>query len=116
MHLTSLFVVFGCLIGLACCRHELKYGFADWSDDIRVEKWHEAGQKALKEALNIRPNTNLAKNIILFVGDGMGLSTVTAGRIRKGQLDKKNGEELVTYMENLPHVALSKVTLSAENI
>ncbi len=34
---------------------------------------------------------------------------VTAGRIRKGQLKGNNGEEEVTYMESLPHLALSKV-------
>jgi alkaline phosphatase len=37
--------------------------------------------------------------VILFLGDGMGLTTVTAGRIRKGQLKEKNGEEEITYME-----------------
>lgn len=39
----------------------------------------------------------------------MGISTVTAGRIRKGQLKGNNGEDEVTYMESLPHLALSKV-------
>lgn len=38
----------------------------------------------------------------------MGIPTVTAGRIRKGQKQGLNGEELVTHMESLPHVALSK--------
>ena len=45
------------------------------------------------------------------VGDGMGISTVTAGRIRKGQQMGKTGEETVTVMESLPHLALSKVYL-----
>lgn len=40
----------------------------------------------------------------------MGISTVTAGRIRKGQLKGQNGEDEVTFMESLPHLALSKVT------
>ena len=39
----------------------------------------------------------------------MGISTVTAGRIRKGQLKGNNGEEEVTFMEGLPHLALAKV-------
>jgi hypothetical protein len=34
---------------------------------------------------------------------------ITAGRIFKGQLKGNNGEEEVTYMESLPHLALSKV-------
>ena len=34
-----------------------------------------------------------AKNVILFVGDGMGVSTVTAARILDGQNQGKPGEE-----------------------
>ena len=58
----------------------------------------------------MRPNTNVAKNVILFVGDGMGISTVTASRILKGQMQGKPGEETVLAWEEFPHVALSKVT------
>jgi alkaline phosphatase len=47
--------------------------------------------------------------LILFLGDGMGLATITAGRIRKGQMKNKSGEEEITYMESLENVALSKV-------
>lgn len=39
----------------------------------------------------------------------MGISTVTAGRIRKGQVKNNNGEEEVTNMEKLDNLALSKV-------
>lgn len=42
----------------------------------------------------------------------MGVSTVTAGRIRKGQLKGNNGEDEITFMENLPHLALAKVIMS----
>ena len=34
----------------------------------------------------VRSNTGSARNAILFVGDGMGVSTVTAARILDGQL------------------------------
>jgi alkaline phosphatase len=60
-------------------------------------------------------NTNLAKNVILFVGDGMSLPTVTAARIYKAQYEgrqlgaKINGEESYLTFEKLPHVGLSKV-------
>ena len=33
------------------------------------------------------------KNVILFLGDGMGVSTVTAARILEGQLMGGSGEE-----------------------
>ncbi len=49
-----------------------------------------------------------AKNIILFVGDGMGPSTVTAARIYAGQKHGHSGEENLLTFERLPHSALVK--------
>jgi alkaline phosphatase len=59
----------------------------------------------------IAPNTGsapAAKNVILFIGDGMGISTVTAMRILDGQSKGLQGEENVLSFERFPHVALSK--------
>lgn len=70
--------------------------------------WYQAGQAALKEAKKLNPNEHRAKNVILFLGDGMGVSTVTATRILDGQLQGKDGEKNSLYMEKLPYVALSK--------
>ncbi len=49
-----------------------------------------------------------ARNVILFIGDGMGVSTVTAMRILDGQNRGMTGEENVLSFERFPHVALSK--------
>jgi len=49
-----------------------------------------------------------AKNVIIFIGDGMGVSTVTAGRIFVGQEMGKTGEEHVLSFENFDNVALIK--------
>ena len=49
-----------------------------------------------------------AENIILFIGDGMGVSTVTAARIFDGQSQGKSGEEHVLPFERFDHVALVK--------
>jgi alkaline phosphatase len=49
-----------------------------------------------------------AKNVILFIGDGMGVSTVTAMRILDGQMKGLSGEENVLAFERFPNVALSK--------
>ena len=49
-----------------------------------------------------------AKNVILFVGDGMGVSTVTAARILEGQRRGQPGEENRLAFETLPHLALAK--------
>jgi alkaline phosphatase len=49
-----------------------------------------------------------AKNVIVFIGDGMGMSTITAARIYKGQLTGKSGEESQLSFEQFPTVGLSK--------
>ena len=58
----------------------------DWSEDQLADKWNLLAKDTLDNILNRKINKNIAKNLILFIGDGMGLGTVTAGRIRKGQL------------------------------
>lgn len=73
-----------------------------------VETWQAAGRKALAEAKRIKPITRPAKNVILFVGDGMGVSTVTAARILQGQLAGKDGEGNLLSFERFPHLAMSK--------
>lgn len=50
-----------------------------------------------------------AKNVILFVGDGMGISTVTAARILEGQMRGGTGEGNELSFESLPTVGLSRV-------
>ena len=49
-----------------------------------------------------------AKNIILFVGDGMGISTVTAARILEGQQRGIQGEENSLSFGRFPFVGLTK--------
>ena len=72
--------------------------------------WIEKGQKSLTDADNTANNKKTAKNVILFIGDGMGISTITASRIYEGQLKEGNrgGEENSLSFEKFPHVALSK--------
>ncbi|WP_064792002.1 alkaline phosphatase [Shewanella woodyi] len=55
-------------------------------------------------------NKEKAKNVILFVGDGMGISTLTAARIFQGQQIEGNmgGEENFLSFEQFPHTALVK--------
>jgi len=49
-----------------------------------------------------------AKNAVLMIGDGMGLSTVTAARILEGQQRGEPGESNSLSFERLPYLALSK--------
>src|SRR5690554_1567270 len=70
--------------------------------------WRAQGQAALEAALAVQPNTRRAKNVILFVGDGNGIASVTATRIFDGQSRGEPGEDNVLSYERFPHVALSK--------
>ena len=49
-----------------------------------------------------------ARNVIIFVGDGMGVSTITASRIYAGQKRGLDGESHRLTMDTLPYSALSR--------
>jgi alkaline phosphatase len=49
-----------------------------------------------------------AKNLIIFIGDGMGVSSITAGRIWQGQVAGQDGESTETAMDSLDYAALVK--------
>ena len=72
------------------------------------DPWWQSGQQALAERLRVKPNYRKAKNVILFIGDGMGVSTVTAGRIYDGQTRGEPGEENMLSFERFPYTALIK--------
>lgn len=73
-----------------------------------AKKWYRDGARAAREGAALRPSPNKAKNVILFVGDGMGISTVTAARILQGQQAGASGEENALSFERFPYVSLSK--------
>ncbi|XP_038075863.1 alkaline phosphatase-like isoform X1 [Patiria miniata] len=72
--------------------------------------WNDQAKQTLQSALNRERtlNKNVAKNVVFFLGDGMGVSTVTAARILKGQNMGNPGEETVLKWEEFSSVALSK--------
>lgn len=56
-----------------------------------------------------QPNVRRAKNVILFVVDGLSVPTITAARIHEGQLAGVDGESNFLAFETLlPYTALSK--------
>lgn len=57
---------------------------------------------------------NKAKNVIFFLGDGMGPTTVTAARFYLAQSRGKKIEETGLAWEDFPAVGLSKVTQFAK--
>jgi alkaline phosphatase len=72
------------------------------------DPWFASGRAAVERARERTPAAGTAKNAILFVGDGMGVSTITAARILEGQQRGETGEENQLSFEALPHVALAK--------
>ncbi|XP_072876390.1 intestinal-type alkaline phosphatase [Chlorocebus sabaeus] len=70
--------------------------------------WNRHAAEALDAAKKLQPIQKVAKNLILFLGDGMGVPTVTATRILKGQKNGKLGPETPLAMDRFPYVALSK--------
>lgn len=78
------------------------------NDDTKY--WRDYGEKHLKEILNSQgiDRVKVARNVLYFVGDGMSFATITAGRILKGQKNKRSGEESEFIFEKFPHLGLSK--------
>lgn len=77
--------------------------------------WFDEAQSTLKQRLYNKLNTNIAKNILYFVGDGMSLTTLTATRIFQGQLQGKRGEETDLWFQKFPNVGLAKVIRDNKN-
>jgi alkaline phosphatase len=67
--------------------------------------WINHGQNLLRNKVNQRINTNVAKNVIIFIGDGMGLSTQMATRVYMNDLNTE------LSFEKFPFSGLSKVSL-----
>ncbi|MCW8125516.1 alkaline phosphatase [Microbulbifer halophilus] len=80
------------------------------STDQRNSTWYRDAQSRLQQASQrqIDNTPGAAKNIILFVGDGMGISTVTAARILAGQQQGRTGEEYQLSFEQMPFAGLIK--------
>ena len=73
-----------------------------------TEGYLKASQAELKRLIADKPNNRKARNVIIFIGDGMGVATLTAGRIFEGQQRGVDGESYVAEMDRLPHTALVK--------
>ncbi len=73
-----------------------------------AESWRRDGLAAIAARKNLKPKKGKAKNVILFLGDGMGVTTLTASRILEGQMRGESGEENRLSFEEFPYTALSK--------
>jgi len=76
----------------------------------RIAPPPQAGDSYFEAAARVltSPAPRRARNVILFVGDGMGVTTVTASRIYAGQSRGVDGESYELTMDTFPNVALSR--------
>ncbi|MEO8072457.1 MAG: alkaline phosphatase [Acidobacteriota bacterium] len=72
------------------------------------ETWRRDGLAEIARRKNQKNFPSKAKNVILFLGDGMGVTSVTAARILEGQLRGESGEENRLSFDEFPFTALSK--------
>ncbi|XP_035224603.1 alkaline phosphatase-like [Stegodyphus dumicola] len=70
--------------------------------------WYQQAKSQLLKNLDDDRNYNVAKNLILFIGDGMGMTTVTTARILRGQRRGQSGEENELAFDKFEYVALAK--------
>ncbi|MGY6629981.1 MAG: alkaline phosphatase [Wenzhouxiangella sp.] len=70
--------------------------------------WYRDGENLVAERRERLNAERPARNVILFLGDGMSLSTVSAARILAGQKAGGSGEENLLYFERFPYLALAK--------
>lgn len=78
------------------------------SDDQQY--WRDYSEKYLRKVLKSQgvKGVDVARNVVIFVGDGMSFATIAAGRILKGQMNQKSGEEAEMVFESFPHLGMSK--------
>ncbi len=70
--------------------------------------WYKQGKQRVKQLAKKNRFPRRAKNVILFIGDGMNISTITAARILAGQKQGGSGEENQLSFEKFPQTALAK--------
>ena len=92
---------------LLVARHSLA---APANPEETEEYWLRREAETLRRIEQQQPITGRAKNVIVFIGDGMGIATVTAARILAGQQanSKLGGEEHELAMDKLPWSAFSR--------
>ena len=82
--------------------------------------WYQSASQQIQQqrlvANTIQNEEGAAKNIILFIGDGMSLTTVTASRILEGQQRGLLGEENNLSFDNFPFSGLSISQLFEVNV
>lgn len=70
--------------------------------ELNTDYWKTLGSKVVADNLKKEPNTKVAKNVILFLGDGLSVPTTTATRSYLGD------PSMNLAYETLPFVGMAK--------
>ncbi|OUS40306.1 hypothetical protein A9R00_06705, partial [Oleispira antarctica] len=110
MDYTKSFILLGIMLSLIACGQSGNTGKDQTSSALWFQQGKEKVQqrKLFLEKEQENESSRKAKNIIFVVGDGMGVSTLTAARIFVGQQQGLLGEEFALSFESFPHTALIK--------
>ncbi|MAT35785.1 MAG: alkaline phosphatase, partial [Ponticaulis sp.] len=102
-------VLAGCATstGPAAMMQNADYGRAVHTPKQAADPYYMTARERVAARAEMR-SAKSAKNVIIFIGDGMGISTITAGRIYAGQKQGLDGESYQLTMETFPNAALSK--------
>uniref|UniRef100_A0A1L8DMY4 Alkaline phosphatase n=2 Tax=Nyssomyia neivai TaxID=330878 RepID=A0A1L8DMY4_9DIPT len=75
-------------------------------DELETEYWMKNARETVADKVKIhsQPNTNVAKNIIFFIGDGMSFQTVAAARMH-GENGNENNK---LSFEKFPYFGMAK--------
>ncbi|BFF97478.1 membrane-bound alkaline phosphatase [Drosophila madeirensis] len=78
--------------------------FVALDEELETRFWHDKAQTILADKLasHRKLNENRAKNVIMFLGDGMSVHTIAATRAFLGDSNKQ------VYFEKFPYLGLSK--------
>ncbi|XP_023947365.1 membrane-bound alkaline phosphatase [Bicyclus anynana] len=85
-------------------------------DEKNKEHWKIQAQWTLRTKLDTQLNTQVAKNVILFLGDGMSIPTLAATRVYIGRKYGRTGEELKLSFESFPFTGLAKTYCVDHNV
>ncbi|XP_038220662.1 membrane-bound alkaline phosphatase-like [Zerene cesonia] len=85
-------------------------------DEKNKDHWRLQAQWTLRAKLSKPQNKNIAKNVILFLGDGMSITTLAATRVYLGRKYGLTGEEVKLSFESFPHTGLAKTYCVDHNV
>lgn len=85
-----------------------KYQDAPMISNAQNNSWYRNAETAIANKPLGLAERGKARNIILFLGDGMSIATITAARILAGQRLGLSGEEFTLSFESFPYSGLAK--------